>query len=103
MALSYATFILKFPEFDSYPPQVNVEEVIATEDRSVADSWPSATRDDYVALRTADALAATPAGRNARFTEDAESSSSDVTLYSPKLRRLERIHALARSRTGSLT
>lgn len=97
MAVDFSTFVLKFPEFSKAPTPATIEEAIATEDRAVADSWPAGNRDDYVALRAADLLAQGPVGRNARLVDD----KSGVTIYADRLRRLERIHAMARSRTGT--
>ena len=98
MALDYQTFVEKHPEFRKAPAPSVVEEAIAAEDRFVSDSWtPEERRDDYVALRTADALAHSPAGRNARLVDP----KTGVSVYAHRIMRYNKIHAMARSRTGS--
>lgn len=97
MAVTYSSFILQFPEFSRSPEPQVVEAAIATAERSVSDSWPESTVDDYTALKAADILAQGPVGRNARLVD----TKTGITVYAPRLKDFRRRHAMARSRTGS--
>lgn len=84
-----AEFLERHPEFESAPTAL-IQKHLDDSELYTADTW-GTQRDMVVALKTADSLARSPKGRNARM-KDAE------TTYGHKLKRLERAHNFARFR-----
>lgn len=97
MAVTYASFILQFPEFERSPDPSVIMTAIATAEHLVSDSWSLRTKDDFTALMAADILAQGPVGRNARLVD----SKTGRTIYYMRLRDFKKRHGMARSRTGT--
>lgn len=87
MSVSAATFIQNYPEFQ--PLYVENEPlivaVLARAERRIGDAWEADVRDDIVMLQTADMLAQTPMGRNARLSEPGKPTAYAADLKCRKL------------------
>jgi hypothetical protein len=83
VATSVAAFFVAFPEFKKLPT-AQAEAQLAFIEATTHDGWGSATKRDYaVYLSLADALATSPAGRDAQLiAADAKTSTYRLKLWS---------------------
>lgn len=82
--MTRAEFLVKFPEFESAPSAL-IDSALSDASAIVPTTWGD-WREQVIGLETAQALATSPMGRNARLVEDA-------TIYEAKLLRLKRAQA----------
>lgn len=96
MAVSVASFLASFPEFQAAGTNM-LTATLASVELQVSDSWGD-QRDRAVMLRLADRLANSPWGRDARMTAD---GSVPKSTYSVEFDQLASVNALSGSRLGS--
>lgn len=92
MAVTRASFLIAFPEF-AQAGNALIDAQLAFAEASVSDAI--TPRDQVVMLLTANNLALTPYGRDARMV-----GSDGVTTYNARLAELRAAHAVSAARMG---
>jgi hypothetical protein len=96
MAVTRASFLVSFPEFSLAGTDL-LDATLAAVEYQVSDSFGD-QRDRAVMLRTADRLANSPWGRDARRLSD---GTVPTSTYSTEFDELARANAVSASRMGS--
>lgn len=91
MATTVAQLITEYPDLVPLNEEnpAYVAAVLARAERMTGNNWPSAYRDDAVYLQTAEWLALSPAGRNAKLAVELTSGRFQ-TSYTEALAQLKR-------------
>lgn len=99
MAVTRASFLVQFPEFARAGTDL-LDATLAAVTFQVSDSF----GDQYeraVYLRTADRLANSPWGRDARMVTVAKDGTVSTSTYAVEFEQLARANAVSASRLGS--
>ena len=95
--VSAEEFLNRFPDFQ-YIDAVQIQTALDEALSSTSDQWYAEKRvKEYVYVKTAERLAESQVGRDARVQD----AATGVSVFSVRRRRLEVAFAFARSRTGT--